>query len=185
MLLAGLMPSLLAKDVTIDKPGQIVRIELPKGGTLTLVEVEVISGGKNITKGGKATQSSEASGGNAKRGIDGNKSSSYGDNGATHTKQGEKLPWWEVDLGAEAKIDKIQIWNRDDGLAYRLNDFKISILNAKRESVFVREKMRRLRVPSLSILLRKGKRLCLRTTESPGRRPLKPKPKRRKKARRK
>ena len=44
MLLAGLMPSLLAKDVTIDKPGQIVRIELPKGGTLTLVEVEVISG---------------------------------------------------------------------------------------------------------------------------------------------
>ncbi|MDC0314403.1 GDSL-type esterase/lipase family protein [bacterium] len=168
MLLVGLTPSLLAKDVTTDKPGQFVRIELPKGGTLTLAEVEVISGGKNIAKGGKATQSSEASGGKPERGIDGNKSSSYGDGGATHTKQDAKAPWWEVDLGAEAKIDKIQIWNRDDGLASRLNDFKISILNAKREPVFVREKNE---APEGSItfdLTKKGKTTLLAHNGKPG-----------------
>ena len=75
----------MAKEVTLDKPAQFVRIELPKGGELTLAEVEIYSGGKNIAPKGKAKQSSTGHGGIAQRAVDGNKHGDYGKNGQTHT----------------------------------------------------------------------------------------------------
>ena len=138
-LLAAFLTPLEAKDITKVDSGQFVRIEL-KTGTLTLAEVEIISGGKNIAKGGKATQSSIASGGKPERAIDGNKNPSWSKNGQTHTKENDKNPWWEINLGKEHKIERIQIWNRADGLSTRLNDFTISLLDAKRKPVFVKGK---------------------------------------------
>ncbi len=161
-------PLTQAKDVTTDKPGQVVRIELPKGGTLTLAEVEIISGGKNIATGKKVKQSSTASGGDAERAIDGNKDASYGKKGQTHTKQNAKNPWWEIDLGSEQKIEKIQIWNRGDGLGERLADFKISVLNAKGEPVFVREKSDAPESSVVFDLANKGKVAFLAANGKPG-----------------
>ena len=56
-------------SLTTGKPARYVRIELPGDKrTLTLAEVEVMSGGKNVAKGGKATQSTTAGGiSNARR----------------------------------------------------------------------------------------------------------------------
>ena len=68
------------------KPARFVRIELPGDKRiLTLAEVEVFSGGRNIAAGGKATQSSTHGGGVASKGIDGNKDPDWGKQGQTHT----------------------------------------------------------------------------------------------------
>jgi putative heme-binding domain-containing protein len=138
-LLEGL-PKELGVPVSKGKTvmGRYVRVEIPGNGkTLTLAEVEVYSDGKNIARGGKASQSTIGYGGEAKRGIDGNKSGSFGDGGQTHTAEGGRNPWWEVDLGSEAPITSIVIYNRtDDGLGQRLNGFTLKVLNKDRQVVF-------------------------------------------------
>jgi putative heme-binding domain-containing protein len=116
--------------------GRFVRVELPHRRTLTLAEVEVYSEGRNVARGGKASQKNTASGGEAKRGIDGNKTPSYGGGGQTHTEENTPDPWWEVDLGEELPIDSIVIYNRADGLSQRLKGFTLKVLDAGRNEVF-------------------------------------------------
>jgi putative heme-binding domain-containing protein len=118
--------------------GRYVRIELPgKQKTLTLAEVEVYSAGRNIALQGKASQKSTAHGGDASKAIDGNKSGKFGDGGQTHTAENMPDPWWEVDLGAEAPIDSITIYNRTDGdLGKRLAGFTLKVLDKSRNTAF-------------------------------------------------
>ena len=118
------------------KPVKFVRIELPGDKRiLTLAEVEVFSGGKNIARDGKATQSSTDHGGAPQRGIDGNKDPEFGRGGQTHTKDGgTSNPWWEVDLGSAAAIEKVGVWNRR-GYESRLNSFTLVLLDADRKEV--------------------------------------------------
>jgi len=138
------LPKPLAKTVDNTKgvKGRYVRIELPgRRKTLTLAEVEVFSGGLNVARQGKARQSSTAHGGVAKRAIDGNTSGEYGSGGQTHTKERRRNPWWEVDLRREVPIDEIRIWNRSEQggkYAGRLNGYKLSVLDADRNAVFVK-----------------------------------------------
>ena len=101
--------------------------------TLTLAEVEVFSNGENIAPNGSASQINTASGGEARRGIDGKKSPTYNDEGQTHTSHHIKNPWWELDLGAENPIGSVSIWNRGDGdLGKRLDGFTLQLLDSKR-----------------------------------------------------
>lgn len=117
--------------------GRFVRIELPRRGTLTLAEVEVISGGSNIAPKGKATQSSTAHGGHAERAIDGGTGGSYGSDTQTHTKENSRNPWWELDLGREYSIESVRIWNRTDGtLGDRLEGYTLTVLDSSRREVF-------------------------------------------------
>ncbi|MEQ1850827.1 MAG: PVC-type heme-binding CxxCH protein [Chthoniobacteraceae bacterium] len=119
------------------KHARFVRIELPGDKRiLTLAEVEVISGGKNIASGGKATQSSTNGGGGAEKATDGNKNPDYNKGGQTHTTNaGSTLPWWELDLGSAKDIEKIGIWNRQ-GFEARLAGFTLTLLDADRKEVF-------------------------------------------------
>ena len=119
------------------KPARFVRVELPGNKRiLTLAEVEVFSGGKNVASKGKAKQSSTSSGGVASRGIDGNKHSDWGKSGQTHTSNsGEKNPWWELDLGEAVDVEKVGIWNRT-GFERRLAGFTLTLLDADRKEVF-------------------------------------------------
>ncbi len=124
-----------------DQPSaRFVRISLSGDKrVLTLAEVEVMSGGKNIAPSGKATQSSVGAGGTPERAIDGNKDGDFNKKGQTHTAEGsDKAPWWELDLGSAQKIDSIQIWNRA-GLHDRLKGFTLELLDADRKAVFIRE----------------------------------------------
>jgi putative heme-binding domain-containing protein len=118
--------------------GRIVRIELPgKQRTLTLAEVEVYSDGRNVALRKKATQSSTAYGAPASRAVDGNKSGTFADGGQTHSREGEDNPWWQVDLGADYPIERIEIYNRTDGnLGTRLKDYTIKLLDARGHVVF-------------------------------------------------
>lgn len=124
-----------------DRPSaRFVRISLSGDKrVLTLAEVEVMNGGKNIATSGKATQSSVGAGGTPERAIDGNKDGEWGKGGQTHTAEGsDKAPWWELDLGSAQAIDSIQIWNRA-GLHDRLKGFTLELLDADRKPVFTRE----------------------------------------------
>jgi azurin len=121
--------------------GRYVRIELPRVGTLTLAEVQVLSGGKNIALNGRATQSGEAHGGAASKAIDGKTDSSYGSGTQTHTPENMNNPWWELDLGAEQDINSIVVWNRSadgEALARRLDGFTLAVLDGNRREVFKR-----------------------------------------------
>ncbi|MEN8694619.1 MAG: PVC-type heme-binding CxxCH protein [Akkermansiaceae bacterium] len=113
-----------------------LRIGLPGGNKqLTLAEVEVMVGKKNVARDGKARQSSTASDGVASRAIDGNKSPQWNKGGQTHTAL-EKKPWWELDLGKVRPIDHISIWNRADGLSKRLDGFTLTLFDEDRKRVF-------------------------------------------------
>ena len=117
--------------------GRFVRIELPRQGTLTLAEVEILSDGKNIAKGGKATQSSTSNGGDASKAVDGRTDGAWERGTQTHSAEGEKNPWWEVDLGGARPIDSIVVWNRTDGdLGRRLEGYTVTVLDGQRREVF-------------------------------------------------
>ncbi|HEX8916608.1 MAG TPA: ThuA domain-containing protein, partial [Humisphaera sp.] len=123
--------------VATGKPARFVRIELPGDKRiLTLAEVEVIAGGKNVARDGKATQSSTNGSAAASRAIDGNKSPDYNAGGQTHTTNaGSKDPWWELDLGKDMAVEKVQVWNRS-GFESRLDGFTLKLLDAERKEVF-------------------------------------------------
>jgi putative heme-binding domain-containing protein len=138
-LLKGL-PKSLADTVPNTKVlmGRYVRIELPGAGkTLTLAEVEVYSGGRNVARNGKASQSSTAYDAVAAKAIDGNKSGKWADGGLTHTEENTRNPWWEVDLGSEFPIESVVIYNRtDENLGKRLDNFTLRVLSKDRTAVF-------------------------------------------------
>ncbi len=118
--------------------GRYVRIELPRQGTLTLAEVEVFSGGKNVARAGKATQKNTGYDGVASRGIDGNRDANYAANGQTHTHENTDNPWWEVDLGSELPVESVVIYNRSEEFAGRLDGFTLTILDGKRGETAVK-----------------------------------------------
>ena len=117
--------------------GRYVRIQLPRQGTLTLAEVQVLSGGQNIARSGKASQSSTSNGGSADHAIDGRTDGSFGSGTQTHSIENENNPWWEVDLGSEQSIDSVTVWNRTDAdLGKRLEGYTLSVLASDRHEVF-------------------------------------------------
>ncbi|MDG1139826.1 MAG: GDSL-type esterase/lipase family protein [Opitutales bacterium] len=129
--------SVTARNQNIRKGARFLRIEIPKDNkVLTLNEVEIISGGKNIASLGKTSQSSTGAGGVASRAVDGNKDPDYNKGGQTHTDGfGTVNPWWEIDLGKEYKIDEVEVWNRK-GFESRLDGFTIQLLDANRKQIY-------------------------------------------------
>lgn len=120
------------------KAARFVRIELSgRRRILTLAEVEVFSGGKNVAPQGKAKQSTTHGGGEASRAIDGNRSGDWGKGGQTHTANGgEDQPWWELDLGKALPVDSVRISNRLSPFDVRLDGFTLTLLDEQKKSVF-------------------------------------------------
>ncbi|TMQ34004.1 MAG: DUF1549 domain-containing protein, partial [Planctomycetota bacterium] len=120
--------------------GRFVRIEIPgKQKILSLAEVQVFQGQDNIAVKGEARQSSTAFEGAAKRAIDGKTGGRFADLSTTHTNVSDD-PWWEVDLQAERRLDRIVVWNRTDpGTEERLSNFCVSVLDGRRQPVWQQE----------------------------------------------
>jgi len=133
--------------------GQYVRIDLPGDSKqfprkretgdfkiLSLAEVQVFDGEKNLARSGRASQSTTGYGGAPERAVDGNTSGDWSAGSVTHTEEGKDLhPCWELDLGMKHGFDRIVVWNRTDGdgdLGTRLNHFRVRILDASRNVVF-------------------------------------------------
>ncbi|MCW5550730.1 MAG: DUF1553 domain-containing protein [Verrucomicrobiae bacterium] len=119
------------------KRARFVRIELPgKDRILSLAEVQVFSGGDNVARNGKATQSSVDYAGVPERAIDGTTNGDFDAGSTTHTRT-ERDPWWEVDLGEELPLDSIAIWNRTGGdIGSRLANFRLQALAENREAIW-------------------------------------------------
>lgn len=118
--------------------GRYLRIEIPgPKKILSLAEVEIFVGEKNIARQGIASQSSTAYDGPASLAIDGNTDGRFAEaKSTTHTAISDD-PWWEIDLQAEHAIDRIVVWNRtDSGVAQRLKDFRITIFNEARQPLW-------------------------------------------------
>ncbi|MEZ4771980.1 MAG: discoidin domain-containing protein [Bacteroidia bacterium] len=83
-----------------------------------------------IAKGKPATQSSDyhPTLGQAGNAVDGNTSGVWANRSVTHTLDGgSAYPWWEVDLGEDYQIQRIEIWNRTDCCANRMNNMEILV----------------------------------------------------------
>jgi len=125
------------------KPGQLGRFvrvtNLVDSGFLHLAEVEVFSGQKNLSPEGTAKQISTDFAGPAKYANDGNKNGKYTGKSVSHTGLA-KNPWWEVDLGKEFSISKVNVWNRtDNGTAERIKKFQIEVFDHDHKVVWKRE----------------------------------------------
>ncbi len=116
--------------------GRFVRIEGQAGQLIHLAEVETFSGGSNVARNGKASQSSTGYGGDASRAIDGNTSGEFAKNSVTHTGDGDPHPFWEVDLGKEFPLERIVVWNRTDGYEKRLAGASLVVLDGQRHAVY-------------------------------------------------
>ncbi len=118
--------------------GQFLRIEHQgdQKQILSLAEVQIFQADKNIAGQGDASQSSTTHDGPANLAIDGNTDGHFFNaKSTTHTDMTVK-PWWELDLKTETPIEQIKIWNRTDGSMNRLANFKVSLLDAKRNVVW-------------------------------------------------
>lgn len=84
----------------------------------------VINATQNLAAQGIATQSSTDFGGDAARAIDGDRDGDHFNNSVTHTGR-QRQPWWQVDLGKQAELESLQIYNREDCCSERLRDVHV------------------------------------------------------------
>ncbi len=81
----------------------------------------------NLALGKPTTQSNTGFGGDPGRAVDGNTSGNWADNSITATAGNAAQDWWQVDLGASATIDRIQLLNRSDCCSDRLQNFAVFV----------------------------------------------------------
>ncbi len=127
--------TLLCTDSAAAAPvkGRYIRVLLPGSSrTLSLAEVQVFSGGKNVALGKKTAQNSTAYDGASSRAVDGSTNGDWGAGSITHSSENVTQPEWELDLGDELSIEKIALWNRD-GYESRLDDVNVLLLDAGRK----------------------------------------------------
>ena len=141
-----------------------VRVEhlSPTPTNLSLAELMVFEGDKNVAREGQATQIGTDYNGTPEKAIDGN---TNGDLNAgqsvTHTSY-VALPWWEVDLQRNVKVKQIELWNRtDDNLGTRLAGSRIILLDANRKTLWVHfldnpGKRTLLKIPTTGVLFSKA-----------------------------
>ncbi|XP_052459332.1 uncharacterized protein LOC128017809 isoform X1 [Carassius gibelio] len=120
--------------------GRYVNIFIPGyDKIITLCEVEVFGeAGKplyicvprNLALGGQAVQTSTYDNfGDAQNAIDGNRQSMYALRSCSHT-NGDKDPWWRVDLKDVYRVTRVSITNRGDCCEKRIKGVQIRIGNS-------------------------------------------------------
>lgn len=73
-----------------------------------------------------ATQSSTWGSAYASEAVDGNTDGNFYDNSVASTNL-DTNAWWQVDLGASATLNSIEIWNRTDCCESRLSDYWVFV----------------------------------------------------------
>ncbi|HGR9571781.1 TPA: glycosyl hydrolase family 98 C-terminal domain-containing protein, partial [Streptococcus pneumoniae] len=169
--------NLSGESVSLDfkeKGARYIKVKLLTSGVpLSLAEVEVfresdgkqseedidkITEDKVVSTNKVATQSSTNYEGVAALAVDGNKDGDYGHHSVTHTKA-DSNAWWQVDLGEEFTVSKVDIYNRTDAEPQRLSNFDVIFLSSSGEEVFRRhfdkvvDGLLSLKVPSVGAKL--------------------------------
>lgn len=110
--------------------GRFAKVVIPRTATLNLCEVEVAGTAVSWLPLSSFTvaQSSTSSEGTPRKAIDGSKSNNFAQNSCTHTEY-EVNPWWRIDFAGPQTVALVQVTNRLDDEANRLNGFKIQVGN--------------------------------------------------------
>ncbi|MCH2135189.1 MAG: HEAT repeat domain-containing protein [Phycisphaerales bacterium] len=139
----------------VERPAaRFVRISMNGSATLTLPEVEVLSGGSNVALNKPAQQSSTSWGGTAEKAVDGNADGRYGAGSSTHSNEGEDSPWWEVDLEQVYPLEGVRVYNRTDSdYGSRLNNFSVQLMDADRNTIWRQDGIAR---PRPDVLIETG-----------------------------
>ena len=117
------------------RAGRYVRVELPgKNRTLALAEVEITSAGQNIAARGIASQSSTAESAQAARAIDGVTSGDPAKGSVSVTEASEN-PWWEVDMQAVERLERIVVWGRT-GLEPTGAGLRVVVMDEQRKIIW-------------------------------------------------
>jgi hypothetical protein len=122
---------------------RIVRIDEPGAGKpMSLAEVQLFVGNKNVALEGKARQSQTYQDDDdmwgAKKAIDGKTGGDSRNDGATRTLPAP-APWWEVTLPQDAVIEKLILWMRTDGQPNtRPAALRVQFLNEQRQVLWVK-----------------------------------------------
>jgi hypothetical protein len=122
--------------IQIGTQGRYVRIQLTGANYLSLAEVQVFGtggspSGSDLAQGKAAAQSSTLPGyptAGASSAVDGNTDGNFGDGSVTATNL-DNNAWWQVDLGAQANVSSVVVWNRTDCCGSRLNDYWVFVSN--------------------------------------------------------
>ena len=131
----------VASDEGASVVGRFVRVEIvDREEYLSLAEVQVFHGQKNVAVQGKATQSSTDYNAPPELAIDGKTDGHFANaKSTTHTKK-DKNPWWQVELAEPTAIDRIVLWNRTDNeVGTRLSGFRVSILDDQQQPLWKQE----------------------------------------------
>ena len=81
----------------------------------------------NLSEGQSVEQINTRFNGVASRAVDGNTSGIYRDRSVTHTSNTNQ-PWWQVDLGVQANIASVKVFNRSDNCCIdRLSNFYVLV----------------------------------------------------------
>lgn len=105
--------------------------------TLSLAEVVVYESGKNVARRGRASQIGTDYDGRPELAIDGNHNGIYDAHSTTHSNYIPR-PWWELDLIQNTQVERIEIWNREDGgFGHRLSGARVVLLDADRKVLWV------------------------------------------------
>jgi hypothetical protein len=120
--------------------GRYVRVESGERlEYLHFAEVEVYVGGRNIAVGRPTTASSTMQPFTPDKAVDGVIEYVWGVNPSFWSSGGSKGgEWWEVDLGEEAAIERLLLYNRLDCCQERLQGALLRVLSATRSEVFRR-----------------------------------------------
>ena len=121
-----------------DAPGRYVRVQLQDANVvLSLAEVQVVGrisddeeepAISNLSLGQPSQQSSTSHSGVASRAVDGNTNGVYSVQSVTHTNASSNQAWWQVDLGDQALVDNIVLFNRSDACCTsRLSNFYVMV----------------------------------------------------------
>ena len=121
-----------------DAPGRYVRVQLRDANVvLSLAEVQVVGrisdddeepAISNLSLGQPSQQSSTSHSGVASRAVDGNTNGVYNARSVTHTSPSSNQAWWQVDLGDQALVDNIVLFNRIDACCTsRLSNFYVMV----------------------------------------------------------
>ncbi len=119
--------------VPLDARKTVQSVQLPDVGSVVGPGIPALhifsialAGDPNLARGRIATQSSDAFDAGAARAVDGDSNGSWGNSSVSHTDLGTNA-WWQADLGAEARVGTVNVWNRTDCCAERLDDFWIFV----------------------------------------------------------
>jgi len=122
---------------------RFVRIDQPGSGKpLSLAEVQLFEGDKNVAQSAKARQSvsymDDDEKWGAQKAIDGKTGGDSTTDGVTRTLPSGD-PWWEIELPSEASIKKLVVWLRTDAQPNtKMAGFRIQLLNTQRQLLWTK-----------------------------------------------